>query len=177
MSGFGWPGSGGGGEAGGKVLLAEEELASDGVFDFPSLSQSYNHLIIEAILRSDAGGTTSEGVNLSLNGDTTDGNYISKRILIQSDGSSYHTYGADRNVPMATRDGEAAGRFGVVCLKIPDYTEAFIKEIQGILNTRKFSGLVMAEWHSLSAVNRVQIDPFNGTNFKAGSLVRIYGEN
>lgn len=115
-----------------RVLLAVIENATQGKYEFTSIPQGYNRLIIEGFLRmSDDGSSSLEGDRIFLNGDTTDANYH-YQILRVANGVSPQTNEASKPLIFKTSLNSApSGSYSSVRVVIEEYTGSQIKIASG----------------------------------------------
>lgn len=161
------------------ATLYDETLSSDGTFDVSSLSQNYDDLELKLMCRSDV-SATSDQLRMSLNNDTTDGNY---RNVSHFAGYYHDDYGVNSNRFLTY----VVGNTGVS----DEYTQSIIYIENYVSGKHKVARVVSSLtydttqryvvdgslwWLSTSAVNRIAIAPITGTNLKSGSRLTIIGK-
>lgn len=110
-----------------KTLLAEITNATAGDFDFTSISQDYDKLLIEGEIRSDA-TTTNDIAHGFLNGDETLTNYSTRQFFNASTNGAVAN--ESRVVPSVTGASSPAGYMTKVAVEIHDYTDDQTKLIE-----------------------------------------------
>lgn len=168
---------------GGRVLISSATPTSTGTVSFTSIPSSYSKIIIEYVARgTQSAGSTS--MDVTLNNDTTDGNYRRQHHSSHSattDGAG----GGDDNVindaVIAATGPSGAASYGMV--EIPFYAgTTFNKQIRSHHTHRRDTSAVHEQidyrgldWESTSAVSRVDFILASG-DFDAGTEFRLYGE-
>ena len=187
----------GGGGGGDVVKLAENILVAPGTFDFATLAQTYSMLEVELYVRTDKstsgtfGPTEYDGAQILFNGDTGN-NYTG--------GFYWHTMsgilgGSDGLVSVATPrgygilsyingNGARTNAFSKLTILIPGYASTTLEKVAEIRSTMTGNQASATDyitsngeviWRSVSGISRIQVFPFDGTNFLAQSYMIIYG--
>lgn len=147
---------------------------------FTSIPSTYKHLQIRWISRSSAAG--ADGHRISLNSDTTSGNY--KTHYLRGDGSS-----ATADVPSTTSyaysymfsgSGETANVFGAGVVDLLEYTNTnkykTIRNLGGYDNNG--SGNIFFNsslWMNTNAITSITLTCQNGGNYAQYSTAALYG--
>jgi hypothetical protein len=178
--------------AGGGVPLSDYELISSTILGsstpsitFSSLgtySSTYKHLQIRAITRSDR-SDVDESLQLRFNSVTGSGNYRAHELIGNGSTVSSSPFGeTDRILTgFATVGATAtANAFGGIVIDILDpYSTSkntTIKALSGAtVSTRTRVILSSGVWLNTNAVSSIDLAPFFGSNFVAGSRFSIYG--
>lgn len=165
-----------------KVKLAEITLTSGapGEFDFDSIDQTYDRLIIEGRVRSDANATT-DGAYLLFNADTTTANYY-RQAADAEGGTATTSANATPNflpVPAATSDTEGYANF---CTVIEDYTRTDTHKI-GVTTHGAYRNAAMItgtrsvmNTNETSAITRLRVRTDNDPTDQLFGVVTLYGE-
>lgn len=171
MSGFGWPGSGGGG---GRVLLVEEELETDGQFDFQNLSQDYKKLTFECLVRS-ANASDISSLRMQINGDGTDANYMRTEVVTTGSSLSGSSTADNRIglIPAENKDANLYARFDFSILEYASLSR--YKLARSTYGYQDTSGFVVSTWLNVNPVASITLISGAG-NLKSGSIARVYGE-
>jgi hypothetical protein len=174
------PSAGGGGAW---TLLSTTTLASPGIFDVSSISQSYNDLILVLIARgADAG--VNDHVLLILN--NTGSSYSIEYFEVAGTATMSSTESASTTdirpgrVPAA---GGNAGAFGVIEITLHGYASTtwhkpFIFQSamsRAVTAGGQFFRAGGGRWANTAAINRVTLNGLTTANFATGSQLRIYG--
>ncbi|MDX1409431.1 MAG: hypothetical protein R3330_14890, partial [Saprospiraceae bacterium] len=168
-------------------LLGEVVLTSSSSYiEIPNIPGGYKDLRIVAVLRSD-NAATSDGPAIQVGNGSIDtgNNYRNYRIYDgTSEGNDHYdtvdTWDLAGGVPAAS---VASGLFGVIDGVLANYAStsqfrhfsAAVRHIRdsGTYFSMDYFGL----WeNSADAIDVIRITPINGSNWVAGSYVRIYGE-
>jgi hypothetical protein len=162
------------------TVLSSETLGAAGSFDVSSIDQTYDHLILRMVLRSDA-TTTADGVHIYFNNDTTAANY--RRAIHTGSTASHSVGGGDSalgfNIPGAS---STANDFANADIRILNYTSGNRKTAY-ITNAfrRDASDLdtnnTILNWENTAAINRITIVTDNDPTdeFVSGSYLEIVG--
>lgn len=165
------------------VLLASKTLLVDGPIDFTGLSGAYSDLIIAGKLR--ALNATGVQLRMRLNGDSGN-DYAS--TLVNFNGTSVATN--EENTPQTSMhcgnlnlSGSTAGDWSPVELTIAGYSSTtWQKNVVGTVGQPEVlttGGRTLYQclctWNQTAAVNRVTIFGNTGTDYVAGSQIKIYG--
>jgi hypothetical protein len=152
-------------------------------YTFSSIPQTYKHLQIRVMSRSDR-AVTAEGTWFYPNNDTTTTNYA--RHVLGGDGS---TNFATATVPTSGGTGTIytpaasalANTFGVGVVDILDYTSTnkykTFRTLTGLDTNSSNSEirLVSGLWLSTSAITSIKIDTQGGGNFTQYTSFALYG--
>lgn len=175
------PATGGGGAW---TQLYNLVRATDGIFDQASISGAYNDLVIQLIVQSDrGGGNTIDQINLRFNNDSGS-NYGWSQLNVAAT-SSTATQGASTTLIQVGDCNCVANatHFSMYEILIQGYASTQwwkVMHSRGIWPFGITSGGVnqyanSGAWNQTSAITRIQIFPALGTNWKTGSVCRIYG--
>ena len=166
-------------EARSMLKLAQVTLAAPAAsLDFPSIPQTFQHLRLEAFLRSEA-AATSHLCYLRTNGDSTaiyHGQYIQGAAGAVSAGAETNSTGF---VFYTSAASSPANHFGANVFDLPAYTTAYVKNclIAGGLVTAPTALLKIDRfgyWGSVAAITRLTLSTSSG-NFAVGSRATLYG--
>jgi hypothetical protein len=160
-----------------REVLYDETLAGDGTFDVSSIPQDYDHLELIMWLRSDA-AATGDAACLRFNNDAVAANYYFGRHY----GGSGHNVqlGDGPYVGFVPGNAAPADYYGVMQALVPQYAGDKYKAAHGISSYRDAAASAwvnhcVIHWENTDAINRVQVVPLAGTNFKAGSRLQVIG--
>lgn len=171
------------GTGGGLVQLYDSTLGVDTAnFDVSSGLTGYTHLMIIYSLRSDSAGTDADDVALQFNGDTgANYSYFGIDVSPPSTVGVHSATGQTRIVPFTcTAATASSGVFGSAETKVVDYSNTTTQKTaissggNAGVSTLRFK-TAQGRWTSTSAITRVTVKPINGTVWKAGSRLTIYG--
>lgn len=168
------------------VQLFDSTLGSDTAsFDVTSISGAYTGLVIDFALRSDRAANAGDAVRMRFNNDSGNNYGYSSA---QHDGSAtYYSQAAGVSSFAAICEASAAtapaGAAGIGRIEIPNYAgTTWHKGYTCVANTslgdtagneRVWS--TGGRWRNTAAITRVTIAPVNGSNFKTGSRLTVYG--
>lgn len=169
--------------SGALTLLSTTTRATDGTIDVSSISQAYNDLVLQAIIRgTDAAATDT--CKLVLNNDTA-ANYGSQSLqgtaatasATESNSAAFVSAGI---MPAAAA---TANCFWFAQIIIPGYASTVWDKVvlvqygygTAITTGTRFVTNRMGFWASTAAVNRVTLSGFSTANLLTGSTLRIYG--
>jgi hypothetical protein len=174
-------------DAGSMVPLQVFTLSSSqSTIEFTNIPNTYKHLQLRILGRTDRGSATLDAAKLEFNGDTTSSNYYSTHYLFGT-GSGSALAGADGTVSRVVVYRLAASTagtntFGAIISDILDYASTskhkVIRSSGGMDNNG--SGEVYIQsgmWFpsTVSAISSIKITPNVGTNFVANSSFALYG--
>ena len=166
------------------TVIDHTELgASASSWDVTSIASSYDHLYLEASMRSDR-VSAEDQFHVRLNGSTDADDYSSTRLTQEGssvDSGRYATgdfgYWAYFHQPAASA---VADTFGALTMWLPNYAntanfkQAFISSSSG-----STSGVGVAVtaclFHSTSAVDQITVTPLTGPNIVQYSTFTLYG--
>lgn len=168
--------------------IAYSALGSDSTFSFTSLSGAYDDLFIFMLLRSDYTVSTTESPRIRFNNDSG-ANYNYSKISnanttvagVSAVGQSSLT--ANLLFVNNAHANYSASSFSSLVMHIPRYASTANTKTARI-NAGTVAGATAADmsindmignWNSTVAISRIDIVPTNGTNWKTGSTVAIYG--
>ena len=154
-----------------------------------SISSSYDHLLIKASMRSDAGSSISVTGLVQLNGETTNTNYSYTELGASSSGSSTPTSARLTSEPTLgypPMPGAAAlaDTFSTLTMWIPNYANtANFKQVwweAALENNSTTNGqwglkVNAGLWANTDAVDEILISPAGGSNFVQYSTFTLYG--
>lgn len=179
---------GAGGGAGAWALIASSVLSGgDGTFSFTSIPSTYNHLVLMGRLRSDRAANDIDSVGIRFNNDSGASQYSHLRVYHTSAGAGSHAVDrSDGEFEAAQTEAatSTAGRWSQNKWTFPLYAntsmtktgqaESFIfKDESADVDATVFHGI--GYWRSTAAINRIDVFPINGTNFKQYSALYLYG--
>lgn len=157
-----------------RTVLYENTLGGSGTWDVSGISGSYDDLEIE-IFGRDTNGATLGGVQIVLNNDTTTGNYAGVRHYMTAGGGIGAT---TEDVEIGFIDGGStnSNAFSHVEVRIPAYAGATWKTVAADSYAPTLGAIAkhVTAWKNTAAVTRVAFTT-RGTNFAAGSKIRIVG--
>lgn len=175
-----WATPAGGGGSAGITLIDEQQLASDGTFSFSSIPSTYTDLLIVGELRSDVASSTDTcGVRVGAGTADTGSNYDWQYAGSGTAGSDSTSPG--RFSPSVIGNSGTTGRFTVVTATLRRYADTsqyrtIASRSQGGSGTTPKVYDSITWWkNTTDAIDIVEIFPNGGTNFKAGSSLRLYG--
>lgn len=151
-------------------------------FQFTSIPQTYTHLRLVWVLRSDV-GSALDTAELTFNGDTG-ANYQHQHVNASAGTLTGTRITAAKFIRLDISGNTAtAGLAGAGTALIPLYTStvfqkhALIQLSYADNNTNVNSRSVHGIWHnaSIAAITSIKIDIGTGTNFVASSYVGLYG--
>lgn len=156
---------------------------SNGSVTFSSIPQTFKHLQVRALTRTDR-ASTYDGAYIYLNSDTTKTNYTLHGL--RGDGASASSYGyasasATGSQTSITLGNSATSQmFGVMVLDILDYTNTnkntTIRCIGGTdVNGGGYAELVSGVWLNTAAVSNISFQVANGTEYLENSQFALYG--
>jgi hypothetical protein len=166
--------------AGNYVLLETIELTQSAAsVTFDNIPQTgYSDLKIVASTRGTATGI-AEANRIAFNGDTTSGNYVTKRLL--GSGSSASSQTQAREMFFNVTNSATASTFANSEIYIPNYTSATAKSlsidtVSENNATEAYSALIAQRWSGTAAITSITFAPETvGGNFTAGSTFSLYG--
>ena len=172
--------------SGGAQLITETVLGVDTAsFDFTSIPATYRHLLVVWSLRTDAAAAI-DTASTNFNNDTTNANY--DREFLQAAASS--TTALEKLATTASRSGATitgntapASQFGHGQMLVHNYANVNFFKVASIegsqWSARTTNGMLhywnVMGWANTAAINRLTFTPVTGTNFKAQSVVALYG--
>lgn len=165
------------------TLISTTTLAAPGTFDLTGIPQTYNDLLVVALLRSSA-ALASDFTLLTFNGDSGS-NYAMQLLESTGTTTTSSTPIARANI-LFTHTAAAsatAGYFSYMRIFVPGYAVSTWNKYAALLH---YSGQGLATagyvqetagmWQSTAAINRLTIVPNTApTTFVTGSQVRLYG--
>lgn len=163
----------------GRVFISEQAPVAANTVSFTSIPNTYQHLMIEYMVRSEKATATIDSMYVYLNNDTTSANY--RRVRLQCYGTVAGSVGDDTLMDEIPQAASPAGCASYGTVRISYYKQTtFNKQVMvNSCNRRDAStiheivAMVGIEWESTSAVNRVDFTITN--NFVSGSVFRLYG--
>lgn len=164
-------------------LLYSKTLAANGTFDTAEvwgqgLPIIYDSFVIEGSLRSAISGV-ADNPYITLNGDTTDANYIAE-LLYSVGGSVAGSPNSNRYFGIsdggtATADMYSAARGILYNVSNTDLFTTYVVESSAYQNGTPFTVLNTGRWKNKTPVVRIQIAPPSSL-FAARSRLDIYGQ-
>jgi len=165
----------------GRILLSTIST-SDASADFSGIPATYNKLTIQYVARTSKAAANDCSILCTLNGDTTNANYRSRKINTYT--STINTGSEDTRrigyLPAVSAPANSAG-YGII--EIPFYANTtFYKQILG-RNALRFDAnnlqeqlqLFAIEWENTGAITSISISA-ETDDFIPGSTFRLYGE-
>lgn len=177
--------------SGGAVLGDFESIAtvsvgaggSNGSVTFSSIPQTYKHLQVRALARTDR-ASTFDGAYFYLNSDTTLSNYTLHGL--RGDGASASSFGFSTSGGTGTQSPTLPGNsltseiFGVFILDILDYTNTNKNTTMRAAGGLDYNGggrfdLISGVWLNTAAVTAISFASASGTEFLQYSHFALYG--
>ena len=157
-----------------RTVLYENTLGSAGTWDVSGISGSYDDLEIE-IFGRDTNGATLGGVQIFFNNDTTAGNYAGVRHYMVT-GTGIGASSEDVEIGFIDGGSTNSNAFSRVEVRIPAYAGATWKTVAADSYAPTLGALAKhtTAWKNTAAITRVAFTT-RGTNFAAGSRIRIVG--
>ena len=159
-----------------QIELYNETLAESGNFDFTSIPQTYDHLLIRITSQSSV-SANDDGFDMLINGDSTATNYKRKRI---QDASAAHALSLQ--IGVCSADSGSSDDFTPLEIFIPNYsggqTKFYYSRGLWIIGTGDVWHLQYAiRWNSTAAITRItyQPDGYATDKFITGSFCQIIG--
>ena len=159
-----------------QIELYNETLAESGNFDFTSIPQTYDHLLIRITSQSSV-SANDDGFDMLINGDSTATNYKRKRI---QDASAAHALSLQ--IGVCSADSGSSDDFTPLEIFIPNYsggqTKFYYSRGLWIIGTGDVWYLQYAiRWNSTAAITRItyQPDGYATDKFITGSFCQIIG--
>jgi hypothetical protein len=155
---------------------------SNGSVTFSSIPQTYKHLQVRALTRTDRAADDDASL-IFLNSDTTKTNYTLHGL--RGSGSAASSFGyasasATGIQQITLGNSTTAQMFGAMVIDILDYTNTnkntTVRSLGGMdYNGAGFIELVSGVWLNTAAVNSISFQPLNGTEFLEYSSFALYG--
>lgn len=174
-------------EYGTRAVIHDETLAVDGTFDIQNIPATFAHLELIMYLRSDFASPDDWAV-MRFNGDSG-ANYSYAHVFFAASDAMFWDalHGEAKTYVRFVIPGDTAlsNSFVSSSYNIPNYANTiglkaghgesfdYVNTIDQAVRVGKFGGT----WKSVAAINRITITPLDGTKFKAGSRISIYGLN
>jgi hypothetical protein len=151
---------------------------------FSNIPNTYKHLQIRILSRSDRSAASQDGIRIQYNSDSGAANYVNYHVLY-GDGSSAAAAAVASGVTpynsIGTMSASSAtsGMFGVTIVDILDYANVYkFKTVRSLYGTDQNGsgqiGLVSGLWMNTAAVNQVVVTQNNG-NIVQHSRFSLYG--
>ena len=163
------------------VELYNETLAGTANFDVSSISQDYDHLLINILVRSSNAAAT-DSVYLFFNNDTTVTNYFYQKMSFYDGTGNDSTEGDTPLIAELASAGAPANSFGVAQILISKYAGSHNKSAISEYGFRAIAGqarpgVSYVEWESTAAINRITIQPdgYATDSFVTGSWCQVIG--
>ena len=170
------------------TVIDHTEIASGGAasWSVSSIPSSYDHLLLKMSVRTDNASSHWESLNLTFNNDTTAAHYswtdisaVGPSTLASSRGTSQGNY----RRTFAVLDGGTANAYASNSVWIPHYTSSNYKQLMSDSaedqNATAASSWLLdlgaGLWQSTATVDRIDIVPNSGNNFKQHSTFTLYG--
>lgn len=165
-----------------RFKLYDFTLASAGTFDVSSISQEYDHLFLECLLRGDTVAAVSMPIYIYMNNDTTAANYHHEYDQA-NEAAGQVGEAATPTIALCPGAGSPANGFSIVRIFIPFYTSTTFTKIAEAFYTCPSNGgaIIMAQravwWEDggATAINRITLLPASGDDFVTGSRLVIIG--
>ena len=147
--------------------------------EFANIPQTYTDLVVLFSLRSAGNVTSSWSLRMTLNSDTTDGNY-SYRYL-QGDGSAVYSGSAsNRYAGQLNNSTATASTFGNGTIYLPNYAGSTNKSYSSDTvaennATGAFTNLLAGLRSNTAAITTLKLDDYNGNNLAQYSSATLYG--
>jgi hypothetical protein len=155
---------------------------SNGSVTFSSIPQTYKHLQVRALTRTDR-AVTDDASLIFLNSDTTKTNYTLHGL--RGNGSSASSFGyassSGLGIQSITLGNTATAQmFGLIVVDILDYTNTnkntTVRSLGGMdYNGGGFVDFISGVWLNTAAVNSISFQALNGTEFLQYSHFALYG--
>ena len=163
-------------------LLFEQIAPTGGQanFDFQNIPGDFSLLQIFINGKTEKAATDVDGVYISFNGDTTDGNYYRVyHIAGGVAGASHDVYVASDRYFMELGSDKTATNVGGGVAWIAGYTSGFYKMVRSISGSYYNSNEYVIEtsifWQSTAKINRITFTTQSTLDFSAGTRCSIYG--
>jgi len=165
-----------------RYLIEEEILASDGTFTFDKLPTLQGDICGVGYLRSDRTGA-QDGIQLTINGNTTNGNY-SRQVIAGTaaatgvGGAADRRMGGDGAIPDQSC---TAGAFSATCFTTyhpqngdDDAHTIYISSFHSVSTANAGVDLGSSRLNAAAVYTTMLFNPQNGTNFKEDSMMSLY---
>lgn len=165
------------------ALLEVQTRATDGLFDFNNIVQTYKHLLLVGSLRSAAAAAGRDYVEVNLNGDFG-ANYQEFLAEMTSIGllTQANAGGTTRMRIGIIRENGAPAGFDPFTVYFANYTVAKAQVPMSDVASREAGargrGWGFGEWATAAAITRIQARAHDGAaaqNFLTGSVMSLYG--
>ena len=145
---------------------------------FVGIPQNYSYLELRWVAQ-DNRNTVGDNISVALNGDSTQSNYRSHRLLGYSGGVLAQDYGNSNGMGEIS-GGDTANVFGGSILTLVDYASPFknksFKTIGGIdNNTNGELAMYSSFWMNTNPVTSMTLTPTNASTFSTNSTFSLYG--
>lgn len=162
-------------------FLIQEQILASAVSSvtFTSIPSTYKHLQIRSVSRSANASTSTFGIEMAFNGDTS-ANYSYHEL--KADGSSVSSYGegSRSKVFFGATVGNSAtvGNYASSICDILDYSDTSKYKTTRSLAGSSSGYLVVysGNWRSTAAITSLTLN-FSSNNFAIGSRFSLYGSN
>jgi len=164
-------------------VLYSETLSGTGIFDVDlssAYNQSFDHLILRALLRGSVAAIVDEAY-LFFNGDTTTTNYVFYMLY----GGTAHNHQTSTTPKIGTCPAASsiANDYGIYTINLPNYSETSKNKILYSQSAaRRDSGQLYitpsgVSWTNTAAINQITLQPdgYATDSFVAGSYLEIIG--
>ena len=162
-----------------KKIASVTATTSQASLEFTDIPQTYTDLLVLFSLRSAGNVTSSWSLRMTLNSDTTDGNY--SRRQLQGDGSAVSSGSAnDRFAGQLNNSTATASTFGNGSIYLPNYTGSTNKSYSSDTvaennATGAFIMLLAGLRSNTAAITTLKLDDYNGNNLAQHSSATLYG--
>jgi hypothetical protein len=147
--------------------------------EFTSIPQTYTHLQIRGITRTDRSAAAQDAFKMRFNSDTTETNYYNH--YISGDGSSASSFANNNSLIGITSSTNATSQIqGIIVIDILDYANTNKYKTSRTLTGTDQNGsgqlwLASHLWKSTNAITSISFVPNLGTNFVQYSSFALYG--
>lgn len=160
------------------VEIASVTVGAGGAssISFSSIPSTYTDLKLVCSIRTNSADV---GVFVYLNGDTTNGNYSTRRLIGDGSSASSASYSAPYWV-YTDSTGETASTFASGEIYLPNYTDSSAAQSissESVMENNATGALATMQaglWNTTSAVNAVQLNTISGS-FVQYSTAYLYG--
>ena len=165
---------------GGMHLIETISNVSAGDFDFNSIPQGFNRLIIIGNIRGDV-TSTSDGVRCYFNADTTASNYHTNGSYANN-GTTTTGEGDDPFVGPCPADSSPSGAYGFFKIEIEDYADSsLLKQLRSSFVSylgadSQRTGVYSVVSSVTAAITRVRVQTDNDPTDQLLGTMRLYGQ-
>ena len=164
-----------------RVLLARVELASDNAnMGFSSIDSGYHDLEVVGSIRSARAGISEDGMYVTLNSDTTDGNYVRQIWLTNGTGNTVARATSNRAPVDFAAANATANVFSSFQMTLYEYDNTVFNCTMTLVSddsTENEMRVVAYQWLDTDVVTDIAFTSQGGANFLAGSVMELYGHS